>query len=554
MVRWIFAKGFVGFTLFAGAAIFYAERTEYLSIPQLVLALAGFLVLALVTMLLNAKPNAASAQAKVERRARADMKRGTALTAKIKRGKGTEKDMLALKSVATEFGVKIPKGPNPHEGPAVVLARHRRDQGFDVTRDGTSWFGGLPALGGADWPNATSGRPMTPLVQIDLATVASKMSIPGLPTTGSLAFFVNASEGPLQGAVRYNPEQAAQPTAPPSYLYPLEDGFVGGPMRLGEPAETQVLYPRMAIEMAGLTSAEMADHDMLQGRMTDLFGPGREYSLGVSSFPDQFPAKDKPINRDCVARFARGAELSLANGEKARVKLEKQNAEFRKRLAGLEPRLPELRVAAQASDTDGPAVEAYRIAQSKVSRMNERADLIDYELAHFDEERLSLRASVTALNDWAARGDRWAMLTAAEQAEIAPLLLRWTDYGALGQLHLDGTRGVHRSMQQAADETFRVMAVSPDSVFAALPKPVQAAVDGPYRLPTDHLRHQMFGSPSSIQSAAEDYSDHALLLQIQTDDLQAFGWGDMGVLQFWIRPRDLANGKWSAVKVSCESH
>lgn len=505
-------------------------------------------------MLLNAKPNAASAQAKLERRARADMKRGTALMEKIKRGEGTEKDMLALKSVATELGVKIPTGPNPHEGAAVVLARHRRDQGFDVTRNGTSWFGGLPALGASDWPNAKTGRPMTPLAQIDLATAAPKISIPGLPTTGSLAFFVNTSEGPLQGAVRYIPGPTSQPTPSPAGLYPLENGFIGGPMRLGEPAEAQLLYPRMAIEMAGLTSAEMAEDEMLQGRITDLFGPGREYFLGVSSFADQFPAKDKPINRDCVARFARGAGMSLVNGEKVPAKLEQQSADYRKRLAGLEPRLPELRAAAQAPDADGPAVEAHRIAQSHVLQMNEKIARMDYELSHFGAESLSLQASVKALNDWAARGDRWAMLTSAEQSEIAPLLVRWTDYGALGTLHLRETYQVHRSMGDAANETLRAMVVAQNDVFAALPDAVQAAADGPCRQPTRGLRHQMFGLPTSFQTAAYDHSDHYLLLQIYTDDLQGFSWGDMGILHFWIRPDDLSAGNWSKVKFSRECH
>lgn len=339
MLKWIFAKGFAGITVLSAGAIAVGYKTAYLSLPQLCAALAGFLGLGLVTLLLNAKPRSFS---KTDAQPPADLQHSEAIYAKVKAGTALPEDFETLAPIAKKYGLPIPLGFDPHEGASVVLVRHRRDPGFDVTRDGTSWFGGLPALGGADWPNAKTGRPMTPLAQIDLATAAPKVSIPGLPTTGALAFFVNTSEGPLEGAVRYVSGPTTQLTPPPAGLYPLENGFVGGPMRLGEPAETQLLYPRMAIEMAGLTSAEMADDAVRQGRIIDLFGPSREYFLGVSSFPDQFPAKDKPINRDCVARFARGAGLSLANGEKARGKLQKQSAEYRKRLAGLEPRLPEL--------------------------------------------------------------------------------------------------------------------------------------------------------------------------------------------------------------------
>ncbi len=531
MVRSLFAKTLGVLTVLAAVAIAVAHETEFLSIPQVLIALVGFVVLGLVTVLMSAKPGAAAAKAKLKTQARRD----------------------AIGS-AKSGEARPPLGFNPHDGDAVVLVRHRRDHGFDVTRDGSSWFGGSSTIAAADWPHASTGMPMTPLAQIDLADAAAVISLPGLPASGALAFFVNVFDGPLQGAVRYIAGQTGQPTPPPAGLPPVENGFIGGPRLLGEAAEGQLLYPRMAIEMVGLTGEIMADHDARQAHLATLLGPTRQYHLGVSSFPDQFPAKDKPINRDCVTRFMRGTGLSLANGEKARSKLQSQSAEYRKRLAGLAPRLPVLEAAAQTPGADDAAIGAFRIAQSHVLQMNERAIRMEHEHAHFDAECASLLASVTALQDWASRGNRWAMLTEVEQAEIAPLLARWTDYGALGQLHLDATRQVHRSMGDAANETLGIMAVAPDAVFADLPEAVRVAVDGPYRQPTHGLRHQMFGPPTSIQTAAEDFSDHYLLLQINTDDLQGFSWGDMGILQFWIRPADLVAGNWSAANFSRECH
>ena len=273
-----------------------------------------------------------------------------------------------------------------------------------------------------------------------------------------------------------------------------------------------------------------------------------------TSFQARFSSGHKPFNRDCVARFAHGAGLSLASGEKARGNLEKAAAEYRKRLAGLTQRLPHLTLGWPLADADAPAIEALRLAQSHLAQATAGADRREYELTQFDQERASLQRAVTAMADWAARGDRWAMLSDAEQAEITPLLARWTEYYALGYLHLAATSQVHRIMQDAADGSLHAMAVAPDSVFALLPLAVQTASNGPYRQPICGLRHQMFGTAQNIRSAAEDYSDHRLLLQINTDDLQGFSWGDRGGLQAWIRTADLLAGDWSAVEFNFESH
>lgn len=221
MLKWIFAKGFAGITVLAAGAIAVGYKTDYVSLPQLCAALAGFLGLGLVTLLLNAKPRSVG---KTNAQPHADLQQAEAIYAKVKAGSAIPEDFETLTPIAKKYGLPIPLGFDPHEGASVVLVRHRRDPGFDVTRDGTSWFGGLPALGGADWPNAKTGRPMTPLAQIDLATAAPGISIPGLPTTGSLAFFVNTSEGPLEGAVRYISGLETQPTPPPAGLYLFHPG------------------------------------------------------------------------------------------------------------------------------------------------------------------------------------------------------------------------------------------------------------------------------------------------------------------------------------------
>ena len=93
-----------------------------------------------------------------------------------------------------------------------------------------------------------------------------------------------------------------------------------------------------------------------------------------------------------------------------------------------------------------------------------------------------------------------------------------------------------------------------DALFVFLPEPVREVINGPWRQPHDRGRHQMFGCPDSIQVAGEE-NDHAwLLLQLQWEDIAGFHWGDAGVLQFWIRPKDLGARRWERAYMTFKGH
>lgn len=428
-----------------------------------------------------------------------------------------------------------------HDGPAVVLARAARRPGFDVTRDGTSWFGGLPALGDRAWPLDPQGQPMTPLAQIDLTGLAEAVKVPGLPTGGSLAFFAALPEtGKWVGQVVHVMEPGA-PTQPPAPLPPVLNHSFGGPIRRGEPGDHQLLYPRMAMQLVPITASRRKDRKAFHAEVEAALGPGREYNLSASLFKEAMPDPKRPWNRDSLLRFLHGARIALGSGEAAETRLKKTQAGYASSITGLTEKL-----AGEPPDRE--------VLQARLENTRAALRRLDGVLADFPAATRQLVQELEAMETWAQRGDRWAPLTEGDQEMLAPLLEPWTDLAGLGYAHLDRTSQVHRYIKDCVDETLLAMAVAEDGIFGLLPEPVRAAINGPWRQPYDRGHHQMFGCPASVQVAAEENEDARLLFQLQCDDIAGFRWGDAGVLQYWIRPADLEAGRWDRVYMTFEGH
>lgn len=430
---------------------------------------------------------------------------------------------------------------DPHSGPSVVLARAERHPEFDVTRDGTSWFGGLPALGQQPWPLDGGGQPMTPLAQIDLTGLTERVKVPGLPTEGSLAFFAALPETGRWSGHAVHVLQPGPPTAPPGPLPPVMNHSFGGPLRRGETGDTQRLFPRMAMQLVPIAISAKTDPEGFDAEVEAALGAGREGSLSSALFKEAIPDANRPFNRDSLLRFLRGARIALASGEAAEKKLRDLHVTYASvvaRLTGTPPR--------SAEERDQAAAQLVK-ARKTLKRL-------DDIFRDYDAASRQMVENLATLDTWAANGDRWQALTEPEQAMLAPLLEPLTAPHGLGWAHLTETSGIHRSMQDCVDETLLVMAVAEDGVFNSLPEPLRAAINGPWRQPYRRSRHQMFGSPASLQSAAEDNANAFLLLQLQSDDIAGFHWGDAGVLQFWIRPEDLESGHWERVCMTFEGH
>jgi Domain of unknown function (DUF1963) len=448
----------------------------------------------------------------------------------------------SIEQVAPTRQNDLHDGPDDlHDGPAVVLARAARRPGFDVSRDGVSWFGGLPALGQQAWPLDTSGQPMTPLAQIDLTGLGKMLKVPGLPDTGSLAFFAALPESEdWSGRVVHVPKPGA-PSQPPTPLPVVQNHTFGRPLRRGEPEANQRVFPRMAMQLVAVGASGQTDRKAFDAEVKAALGPGREFNLSTSLFKEAMPNDKRPLNRDSLLRFLHGARIALGSGEAAEKALEKARGGYVNTIKGLTEKL--------AGETEERATLQARL--DNTLRAVKRLDTI---LADFGAATGQLASEVETMTDWAQIGDRWQPLPEAELAFLDPLLEPWTTYHGLGWAHLDRTQGIHRAMRDCVSETLLVMAVAEDEVFSRLPEPVREAVSGPWRQPYNRGHHQMFGCPDSIQDAASTNAQAYLLLQLQCDDLAGFHWGDAGVLQFWIRPDDLKAGRWDRAYMTFEGN
>jgi hypothetical protein len=428
-----------------------------------------------------------------------------------------------------------------HDGPAVVLARAARRPGFDVTRDGTSWFGGLPALGQQAWPLDRSGKPMTPLAQIDLTGLGEKVLVPGLPDTGSLAFFAALAETDDWSSLVIHVDKPGAPSQPPTPLPPVQNHTFGGPLRRGEPDDTQRLFPRMALDLVLVKASGETERAAFDAEVERALGPGPEHSLSASQFKDAIPDAKRPWNRDSLLRFLHGARIALGSGAAAEKELQKARDGYAHSIKGLTEKL--------AGET-----EERESLQARLDQSLKAAKRLDSILADFGAATRQLATELETMTDWAQIGDRWQPLSEAEQEALAPLLEPWTTYHDAGWAFLKRTNSVHPGMGDCVIETLLVMAVAGDEVFSRLPEPVRDAVNGPFRQPYRRGHHQMFGCPDSIQDAAASNAQSYLLLQLQCDDLAGFHWGDAGVLQFWIRPEDLEAGRWDRAYMTFEGN
>ncbi|MBR0657441.1 DUF1963 domain-containing protein [Plastoroseomonas arctica] len=106
-----------------------------------------------------------------------------------------------------------------------------------------------------------------------------------------------------------------------------------------------------------------------------------------------------------------------------------------------------------------------------------------------------------------------------------------------------------------------MLGYAPEAARSLLPArllPVLAGRHAPFarRKRKDPLlvRHQLLGHGRSVQGAPERLGeDHLLLGQFDTDDGMFWMWGDVGVLQFWITPANLAAGNFATCIMTLES-
>lgn len=431
-------------------------------------------------------------------------------------------------------------------------------------------LGGLPvAPPDFDYPVKLNdaGQPcgLSFMAQIDCSRIPPGTLRDLLPAQGHLYFFMPGfdccADSPYDGCVRFvdapaGPDWAPRRPPAPAILPPLLDAdfFQDWLAWHPHPAAIQSgISPRIEVELGWVAHAPVPAQAPADRRgkiaLCEGFDPaqlrafygeippmldlrGEELAEGALPYPAF------PINR-LAAQMLIGAARVAVQGELAQLdKLKLDGA-------------PDAIIAGVRALREALLQEAQALAAISAAAPDPQAgaDALD------EAERAELRAAAALRG---ARCGAWLELHASLEAGQAegtkPALQDW---------HL-------RTMQRHWRE--RIMQAAIWSADIALRHPQTAGLvpaDFVARLRALHhpLRdaaalqagrcdqHQMLGSGRDVQGSASVYGQtHLLLMQFSPDAALQWNLGDMGVMQYWITPVDLALRRFERVVATFESH
>lgn len=377
--------------------------------------------------------------------------------------------------------------------PAIILSRRRRSLSSNWWR-APSWLGGKPKLGKHAWPRDSKQRPLLFVAQISLAQLAQVSKITDFPNTGSLAFFVGGN-----GAVVH-----VEGNEQDSFTHPPKD--LPGP-------ET---FSDMGCAVEG------CDHN---GLSLLLYWP-IEMTV-VPETGDMFhDGSGEKLIHDSVERLGSRGQLSL---------------EKLKEIMPI-PRPQWWYTAIKLSNALRGSSQKYRAGATT----HFTAGVGSNEVPVSDSDARSFCDFVDEIYKWAQGRDPWVVMTSDDARKYVALTERlrkeWRDY-------LDF--GVRSCLFRGETETFKLILTAEDRHYKTIPEASRRAINEQHRLPA-HGNHQMFGTPICIQGNAicEQAGKHCLL-QFCDDDMINSG-NDNGTFQFWISPRNLKSGNWSATSLTWE--
>jgi hypothetical protein len=468
----------------------------------------------------------------------------------------------------------------------VVLVRRPRERGGDWS-EARSWFGGLPRLGGADWPSGADGVPLPFAAQIDLTEIAAACPESPLPPSGSLAFFLNS------GAVVHVAPGDHAPTPPPAALpiafdecgYP----FPERPSRLSRP-----LFPFWPIEPIGLPLPDgMRDfrdeerHDEIREAQDTLLSERvqpRQHAFSVYSarqaeiagaddlwwFGVEYIDTCLHAAVDDAPRLIAQSEQALQSGRAWLHKLEaapdsddEQLGQARRSVEYQTARLQKLQrqrnelpafIAALRDPQDDSLSPA---AMAETALRHARKWLEDLEASPASTEG-NIAAGRGAIEKAEARLEAIRESSSEQRGSRSPWTeLNPTEIGVVKEL-LSAARAdfkdlanLPNSLDDLRNLCIRRMITGDSAALAALPVAMLAFINERYRL-TTQSPHQMFGLAGIKQRALYAHTSDLLLLQLSYDDMNEWRFGDLGLWHFWLSRADAAARRWDKVTLTFE--
>lgn len=394
--------------------------------------------------------------------------------------------------------------------PPVTLTRLAPDMNGSMP-ESSSWIGGLPCLGKNPWPKTNSGEYLHHLATISLAELAQFVPTGLVPVEGQLSFFV----GPelvldLESKVLHT-HSGAESTLPDE-MPALEDLFgrrsPSGKNRLDRsPIKLEVRSaPEPLTSDTTLKAYRLWKADFDAGRATVYWDTAYKLYDSLQYMRDE-------------THIARGIRRAKEGQET-----------WRKRFDGAE--------------TDRE--------RSFATKNIENARLaLDGLTTRIDEYQIFVKS----VEETVSRHARWDKMAADDVAWLRDVFNQLAydrhqdakDNTAFGAVYEMGVGHLH-SFENAAGRTYSSIIEEPAPVIQSLPAGILELIRYRPGLAPLQGSHQMFGTGTDIQHELLWYADQYLLLQIGYDRGAGLEVGDSGVIQFLIKPADLENRNWDAVK------
>lgn len=448
--------------------------------------------------------------------------------------------------------------PPPHEGPlpeAIDAARRnaivfRTELPQGPGKDGLSFFGGQP-IGPADfqWPrrHGSEGQPLTFMMQWDCQELAAQDAGGLLPADGVLYCFMDLEWG--------NGEPGARNEA---FLH--HPGPTAGWAEIPLPADAPPIFGDQGMSQPGCTAKVDNARDYVP-RMMPRF-PFKPFALDCSAAADALPEDERLFYGDTGDNEQL---LAIANHGTPPEPMREGPAP-RRPFARPFPAYPHDFAAVRYLAATMIEDLRRRVGESlKRHHPDMSDDDCDAQVAVWMDEAkeiflLGCQRPMSEPLDQAVADDIWQWLEARKDHHIGLLVDMHPHAVSAVRLSLGvGSRALDRVPQEFIDAAMRAYSLAFESMETERHDPLKHGTWQEYtalrdagELPTvRYIRAgtpaRLLGPPSYVQGDVEELmDDHVLLLELPSHSVPGFSLGD-GVVQYLIRPDDLAARRFDRV-------
>lgn len=471
-----------------------------------------------------------------------------------------------------------------------------------------SWLGGLPTIDPTKWPrNPESGLPLHHIAHIDLTELPCDSNIPNLPEDGTLSFFADTEleDDDIAAAVVYTSANSNfSPTAPPKDCPPLhgenwEYSLKGAPNE----AEAARVFRRWPIEFILIPIGENAIEigpppssihifsnadtvDWQAGKLLDQIAPSdmpwqalanfrHHLQNARKSFPECYEDYNEEVDKllekvEAEAMLHEQDSLIGISGEKLNldiIELRKLTDKYQQgRARKISPMRDAVLSAFREMQNSSQEVQSFISDDINEYLSWEQVNTIPCNQYPWETVSRLMNSYKQSLNGFRNRDrgieelqpahnmiSKWSTLAGKHN----PYLPIGSDVETLEiemeQLRKEsnirpGYGGGTSALRAAASEVYLDMMVSSQDIYEKIPTIIRSYFDNHRRRSAwdgdNNNVHTMFGQFQMVQSSSDEFGDDIPLIQLQSDDMMDWCWGDVGSIAIGISPKDLNKAKW----------